>query len=146
MRKLGISNQAAKIFLPIFSSGVNERDLRANLMRAYRNYRHRSAMEIAWCFGDPWSYPRVYYWAVLAIKRYRYLSWCGTCRWGAERRMQRTLLVTSLRAEPVFLVATLLMSPIANWYISCSGGLFVFLRRKLHKRRANRALAFRDPL
>lgn len=136
LRKLGFPDQAAKTLMPIFSSNVNDREPGAHIMTAYRNYRHRSASEIARCFSDLWNFPRSYCWSLQAAKRYPSFSWCGNCRRGAERRAQRTLLVTSLKAGPVFLAATLLISPLANWYVWCSGGALVLLRRRLRKRRA----------
>ncbi|MFQ5492149.1 MAG: hypothetical protein ACE5GE_15645, partial [Phycisphaerae bacterium] len=89
------------------------------------------------------NYPAAYYWRHLCGGRYRYLSWCGTCRWSQERRQRREMLVAALRAGPVFVVANLVLEWSKHWVIGsvvvlvCLIGLRA-IRNRVARRRSMR--------
>lgn len=99
----------------ILPSNANDFEAGTNLMEAYRNYRHRAALEIARAYNDLFNYPAAYLWRRAAETEHRYKSWCGTCRWAAAARGRNELAVASFKAGPIFVVWNLVSRPVQNW-------------------------------
>ncbi len=66
-------------FEKVIAMKPNDREPGGDLMQAYRNYSHRSAVEIADILEDQGAFAAALEWAESASSDFRYQSWCGTC-------------------------------------------------------------------
>ena len=120
---------------PIFDSNVNDRDRGPHLMEAYRNYRHRSARLVADAYRDQWNYPAAWLWDWRAAEKYRYRSWCGTCRMGEQRRSFWRLAKASVAAGPIPCIFNFTAAPVRNWRFWVGIGVVTIVVRMVRKRR-----------
>lgn len=71
--------EAVKYFDEILELSPNDKEPGGNIMAVYRNYSHRSALEISNCYEEMGKYRKALHYTRLAKTRYPYRSWCGTC-------------------------------------------------------------------
>lgn len=71
--------KAIPYFLEILESDVDDLEPGQSVMEAYRNYRHRSCLQISHCYENLENYEKALEYAILARDKYPYESWCGTC-------------------------------------------------------------------
>ena len=71
--------QSIAYFDEVLQSHPNDKEPGESIMQVYRNYSHRSALEISVCFENMGNYPQALHYARLAKTRYPNHSWCGTC-------------------------------------------------------------------
>ncbi len=141
LRRAGFPVVARNRLADIFDSQVNDREPGSHLMETNRNYRHRSALEMAASFDDTYNFIMAYYWRSLAARKYRFVSWCGTCAWGADAAISRQLRWSSLKAGPLFVAANFVRFPLRNWgYWAAGVALWVMITR-WRRRRARRFTA-----
>ncbi len=134
LRSEGFPCQSIRILQTIFESQANDKDRGSHLMEAFRNYRHRAALEIAGAYADMGNYPMSCYWLWLADYRYEYQSWCGTCRWDEDAVMRKRLIDTSLAAGPLVFAANIVSAPITNWRVWLIFCVSCWVIRKLTRR------------
>jgi hypothetical protein len=146
LRCAGFPVAARTALASIFDSQVNDHEPGGrNLMETNRNYRHRSALETAACFEDTHNFVMAYYWQTLAVKKYRFVSWCGTCRWGADRALSRQLRWSSLKAGPLFMAGNLVCFPLRNLGYWAGGIAACFVVARWRRRRACKLAVRRRP-
>jgi tetratricopeptide (TPR) repeat protein len=94
-------DEAIAEFFKLLSSNVDDRDPGADIMEAYRNYRHKAALRISECYEGKHDFRRAIEYALLARDKHQYHTWCGTCAKSAEdaltKRIERLELLAKSR-------------------------------------------------
>jgi tetratricopeptide (TPR) repeat protein len=72
-------SQAISYFNEVLGSHANDKEPGEDIMEPYRNYSHRSALEISVCYEKMDDNLHALEYAWLARIRYPFVSWCGTC-------------------------------------------------------------------
>ena len=79
---------AIPYFFDILNSDVNDLEEGQCVMEAYRNYRHKSCLQISYCYEKLKKYEEALEYSILARDKYEYHSWCGTCAMSAARSLE----------------------------------------------------------
>ena len=100
--------EAIDFFAELLESEPGDKESGAHLMEVYRNYSHRCAIEISMSYESMGEYHKSLRYAWLAKKRYRYVSWCGTCQRSAEWALNKRILYLTARAYGVWVLVIVL--------------------------------------
>jgi tetratricopeptide (TPR) repeat protein len=108
-REQGHYVEAISYFSEILQSHPNDTEPGESIMQVYRNYSHRSALQISLCYEKMWQNRKALHYARLAKTQYPYLSWCGTCLASERFAVNTRIGYLALKAYgiPVILVAGL---------------------------------------
>jgi tetratricopeptide (TPR) repeat protein len=80
--------KAIPYFEEILESDVDDLEPGQCVMEAYRNYRHKSCLQISYCYEQLRDLDKALKYAIFARDKYPYQSWCGTCQMSAERSLE----------------------------------------------------------
>lgn len=103
-------SQAIEYFKEVLQSHPNDKEPGGDLMQAYRNYSHRSAMQISACYEKMGDYRKALRYAWLAQRRYPYLSWCGTCLDETNSALKRRIAYLTARSFGIQLLAIVVLA------------------------------------
>jgi tetratricopeptide (TPR) repeat protein len=90
-------DKAVTYFNEVLQCRPNDKEPGGNIMEAYRNYSHRSALQISMCYERMGQSRQALYYARLAKTRYPYFSWCGTCLQSANFALNKRIAYLCLR-------------------------------------------------
>jgi tetratricopeptide (TPR) repeat protein len=108
--------KAIDYFTEVLVSKPDDGEPGASLMDTCRNYSHRSALEISRSYENMSNYHESLRYAWLAKNRYRYVSWCGTCRSSANWALNKRIAYLATRAYGFWVVVVALAILAVRFY------------------------------
>jgi len=100
-QKRGNFRQAMKYFDLLLESHPNDKEPGQNIMEVYRNYSHRSALQLSLCYEKIGDLNNALRYARLAKTSYPYHSWCGTCIYLDTREVDKRIAYLLARQHPL---------------------------------------------
>lgn len=82
-------DESISVFEGILKSSVDDRDSSGELMEVYRNYKHRSCIQIAIGYEVQENYTKALEYIKMASDTYKYQADCGTCAEQSEDSLKK---------------------------------------------------------